>query len=554
MTGFALMFAALTILMPENFCNKLRTKKFNMKKIFYLLIFVLIAGCISSCSKKNNNNGILTGPSKNGTTLQLIQDSVYLYAKEDYLWFDQLPSYAQFQPRSFTNAEDLTALTDELNALSQYAINPSTNAPYEYNSNNPGVAKYSFVDDGSETAALNGVRGDFGFDVQYNLINDLRVEYVYAGSPAALAGLTRSDQITSINGSTNISYDESGYGTGTGTNVNYVSNAVYYSPTIVMTLKRTDGSLDTATLTTANYNVNPVLKDTILTETNGSKLGYIVFNSFVSDAVADPVIDPIFANFAAQGVTDLVVDLRYNGGGYVSTAEHIDNLIVPSSKSGTLMYNTYYNSNLVGGKDPLLGNQWRVGPPDYNYGQLDFSVAGNVVNFAKSGSLNVNRVFFIITGQTASASELTINNLRPEMNVQFVGETSYGKPVGFFDIDINKYIMYTPEFSVENSTGQGGYYGGFTPGTTTYPGVNDYDDLTKNWGDPTEHLLADVLSYVNTGAYAVRSPVVQSLNSNSRAFAFNALNPKIVNLNNHKFIGMIGRTAGNKNFNRLKKK
>jgi carboxyl-terminal processing protease len=524
-----------------------------MKKIFYFTL-VISAGLLASCSKKpNNNNNNNNGPGP-GTALQKIQDSVYLYADEDYLWFNQLPSYGTFNPRGFTNPSDITALSNELDALSQYAINPSTNAPYEYSQNSPGTAKYSFIDDGSESAALNGTKGDFGFDVQYNAVNDLRVEYVYPGSPGGLAGIKRSDEIMSINGSTSISYDAPGYGSGTSTNLNYVSNAIYNSQTITMTMQRADLSTYNVNINVGNYNVNPVLKDTILTETNGHKLGYIVFNSFVSDAVADPIINPIFANFAAQGVTDLVVDLRYNGGGYVSTAEHIDNLIVPAAKSGTLMYNTYYNANLVANKDPLLGHQWRSGSPDYNYGQLDFSVAGNVVNFGKVGALAVNNVFFIITGQTASASELTINNLRPEMNVQFVGETSYGKPVGFFDIDINKYIMFTPEFSVQNSTGQGGYYGGFTPGTSSYPGVNDYDDLTKNWGDPTEGLLADILTYVNTGTYAVHTKVIQSLDAKSRAFAFNPAIPKRSMLNPHKFIGMIGKQASYNTARLLRKK
>jgi hypothetical protein len=420
--------------------------------------------------------------------------------------------------------------------------------------NSPGSAKYSFIDDGSESAALNGTKGDYGLDVQYNQVNDLRIEYVYPGSPAGVAGIKRSDEITSINGSTSISYDAPGYGSGTSTNLNFVSNAIYNSQTLTMTLLRTDGSTYSVTINIGNYNVNPVLKDTIFTETNGKKLGYVVFNSFVSGTVADPILDPIFSNFAAQGITDLVVDLRYNGGGYVSTAEHIDNLIVPQAQSGSLMYNTYYNSNLVGGKDPLLHNQWRSGSPDYNYGQLDFSVAGNVVNFSKIGSLAVSRVFFIITGQTASASELTINNLRPEMNVQFVGETSYGKPVGFFDIDINKYIMYTPEFSVQNSAGQGGYYGGFTPGTSSYPGVNDYDDLTKNWGDPTEGLLSDILSFVNTGTYSVKTKTIQNISSNTRAFAFNPSIPKRAILNPHKFIGMVGKQASFKTARLLRKK
>jgi carboxyl-terminal processing protease len=514
-----------------------------MKKIFYLVFALTSIGLISSCSKGNSNGGntgTMTGPSKTGTTVQLIQDSIYLYAAEDYLWNTQLPSYSSFQPRSFTNASNITALQDELNSLSQYAINPATNLPYEYSILNPGAAKYSFIDDGTETAALNGVKGDFGFDVQYNTVNDLRVEYVYAGSPGAMAGIVRSDEITSINSSTNISYDGPGYGTGTSTNLNYVSNAIYDSGTVTMNMLRTDGSTYSVSLTTANYNVNPVLKDTIINAGGGHIVGYIVFNSFVSDAVADPIVDPIFANFAAQGVTDLVVDLRYNGGGYVATAEHLDNMIVPAAKTGTLMFNTFYNSNLVNNTDPLLKNQVRAGSPDVNYGELNYSEAANVENFTKSGSLAVNSVCFIMTGQTASASELTINNLRPEMNVQFIGEQSYGKPVGFFDIDINEYIMYTPEFSVENSASQGGYYQGFTPGTTAYPGKSDLDDLTKNWGNITEGLFNDALTYITTGTYAVPNKTVQSLSASERSFKLLASSPKMFSLKKHRFIGMIG--------------
>jgi carboxyl-terminal processing protease len=515
-----------------------------MKKIFYFAI-IISAGLITACKKEKKPVVVQppvtppTGPSKTGTTLQLIQDSVYLYAKEDYLWFTSLPDYATFQPRSFTNADDLTALSNELDKLSQYAINPVTNLPYEYYRDSPGHAKYSFIDDGTVSAELNGVKGDFGFDVQYNLVNDLRIEYVYPGSPAGLAGLTRGCEIMSINGSTSISYDAPPFGTGTSTNLNFVSNAIYDSGTITMIVQTLSGATKTVSLNTASYNVNPVLKDTILTETNGNKLGYIVFNSFVSDQVADPLLDPAFANFASAGVTDLVVDLRYNGGGYVSTAEHIDNLIVPAAKNGSLMYNTYYNSNLVSNLDPLLGNQWRSGSPDYNYAQFDYSVAGNAINFSKQGSLSVNRVFFIVTGQTASASELTMNNLRPEMNVQFVGDTTYGKPVGFFDIDINKYQMFTPEFSVQNSANQGGYYAGFAPGGTGFPGVLDNDDLTKDFGDPTEGLLADILSYANTGTYAVTKRALPGLATRAKAFYLTMPHKNNVLMNKHKFTGMV---------------
>jgi len=207
-----------------------------MKKIFYLFI-ILSAALVSSCKKSSKTTkGTDTDPtqqSKTGTTIQLAQDSIWLYAKENYLWNDQLPSYATFKPRSFTNAAPLTALSNEMDALSQYAINPATNKPYEYYKYDPGRAKYSFIDDGTETGALNGTKGDFGFDYNYNAVDDIRFVYVYPGSPAGLAGIRRGYQIISINNSTSISYDGvSGghtYGDGSGTNLKFVFNSVFNS-------------------------------------------------------------------------------------------------------------------------------------------------------------------------------------------------------------------------------------------------------------------------------------------------------------------------------------
>jgi carboxyl-terminal processing protease len=146
----------------------------------------------------------------------------------------------------------------------------------------------------------------------------------------------------------------------------------------------------------------------------------------------------------------------------------------------------------------------------YNYGQVDYSVGGNAVNFAKKGSLAVDRVFFIVTSSTASASELAINNLKPQMDVKLIGTNSYGKPVGFFALNVNQYQLYVPEFETKNSADQGGYYTGMLPGSSTYPGFNDKDDLTKDFGDATEGLLAHALNYVKLGTYGTALKV-QSL-------------------------------------------
>lgn len=506
-----------------------------MKRTLYLVIF-FVAGVVLSCKKDKKKSDTDIEPSKVGSTIDLVKDSVFLYAKEAYYWSDALPSYAMFNPRAFNKADDITSLTAEVDALSQYKINPATNKPYEYYLPAPGEAKYSFIDQGEVSTELDGTNGDFGFAPLYNDDDDLRVKYVYSGSPADLAGIKRGYKITAINGSTNLTYDGSN-----GAHTQFVINAYAYSTAITMTLQKFDGSSMNVSLAAVKYTTNPVLTYKTFDEGNGHIVGYMVFNTFTSDDNADAQLNTAFNYFTTQGVTDLVVDLRYNGGGYVSTAEYLDNLIVPAASNGTLMYNSYFNSTLTNNKETLLANQVRRDPDThelYNYGQFDYSVAGNVVNFAKKGTLNINRVFFIVTGATASASELTINNLRPQLNVQLIGATTYGKPVGFFDIDINKYELFIPEFETKNSKGQGGYYTGMEPGSADYPGVSDYDDVTKDFGDPTEALLAHALNYVKTGTYTISGPNTQSL-SRVKTFSLEQSNAAAIQLNHNKFNGMI---------------
>ena len=211
------------------------------------------------------------------------------------------------------------------------------------------------------------------------------------------------------------------------------------------------------------------------------------------------------------------------------------------------MYTAYYNNTLTAGKETLLKNQVRKDDngQTYNYSQVDFSVAGNQTKFGTNHPLNLNRVFFIVTGSTASASELTINNLRPYMTVQLVGRTTYGKPVGFFDIDINKYKLYIPEFETKNSSGQGGYYTGMLPGSTDYPGYSAADDVTKNFGDVTEGLLASTLNYISSGNYKVTSNTVQSLDA-SNALSADQQNALALKLDNNKFKGMLYKTPKHK--------
>ncbi len=503
-----------------------------MRKIVQFALVLLASATMLSCKKNNPSNDSADGPSKNGSALDLMRDSVFLYAKEAYYWNDGLPDYRTFKPRSFTGSDDLDALTKEVDAISQYN---------EFDKTSNG-AKYSFIDNGETSTELDGIQGDFGFAPFYNVYNstDLRIRYVYPGSPAAVAGVKRGDRVISINGNSNVAYDNGGAVT------DFVVNAFFYSKTIALVLER-NGSRFSVNVAAAKYTTNPVLTYKVFDGTGGRKIGYFVFNVFTSEKNGPPRLNDVFNYFAANGVTDLIVDLRYNGGGYVSTAEHLCDLMVPVAKNNSLMYKTYYNNILGSGNAKLLANQVRRDPETgevYNYAQLlNYLAKNNTQNFSKKGSLNnVGKICFIVGGGTASASELVINNMKglADIDVKLIGTKTYGKPVGFFDIKINKYEMYIPEFETRNALDQGRYFTGMVPGSAQYPGQLANDDVTRDFGDPQESLLSYALSYIKSGTFSTTNSQlqVQSLNNKVMLSAeqVSALSTK---LSDGKFSGMV---------------
>lgn len=188
------------------------------------------------------------------------------------------------------------------------------------------------------------------------------------------------------------------------------------------------------------------------------------------------------------------------------------------------MYQYLFNDSLQAGKFPLLQHK-------YGYNSTSFEPQNNTVQYEKAGNLNLNRVFFIVTGSTASASELLINNLRPYMDVKLVGDTTYGKPVGFFPIDIFNYSIYPISFKTVNSVGSADYYSGFAPDKLTADGVN------RNWGDIQEPSLAAALNFVTTGSFGRISTTTDAQNQQllreQKQFA-----PLSNKLSDRKFTGM----------------
>jgi carboxyl-terminal processing protease len=520
-----------------------------MKKniINFTLSFVLITSVFISCKK--DSPAIKTTNSRSDLT----KDSIFLYAKEIYLWNSALPTFDVFNPRRFSSySANLDNYNAELFAITQYKINPLTSKAYEYSFDDPTNPKYSYIEDlvasgklsfnnDKSSVGLDGNGDDLGYSlalVGTNANYKVYFQYTSPGSPSALAGLGRGDYIDKINGQqigTNFSAEQS-----------FINTAINQS-TITLGGKKKNGTAYNVVLTKAKYVSSPIYKDSILTVGN-KKVGYLAYARFSNTDNSEETLTNIFSKFSAGGVTDLVIDLRYNGGGFVSTAEHLINLIAPTSVNGKVMFSEAFNADLQSGKKTILKNQPlrdQSGAVKYSngrivtYADLSYTVADNTYNFAKKGSLtNVAKVIFITTDRTASASELVINSLKPYVDVKTVGSTSYGKPVGFFPIRIDKYDVYMSLFSSTNSLGQGNYFAGITPDS------QKDDDVTRDFGNSAELCLASAISYINNGVFtSSTSNQTMSINGVSQSTS-NVMIKDVFTPNNFK--GMIYSPKGMK--------
>jgi len=491
-------------------------RKFISQNTFFCTL-IIVLGFIASCKKASNNpdsniNGesnLLQTPTSDRSLLT--RDSIFLYAKQTYFWNVGMPNYDTFNPRQYSSNNAIIAAIKAL---------PSTG----------GKDKYSFIDDGSVASQLSGVGGDYGFSANFDATDLLRVKYVYPGSPADLKGLKRGYQLVKVNGG--------GTSRSSSTDIANLNASIFGdNPSISLTFVKPGGGTQDIVINRASYNINPVLFTNTYT-IGAKKVGYIVFNSFTTNAAA--ALDAAFSKFTTDGITELVVDLRYNGGGSVATSELFTNLIAPPAQNGKVMYTTYWTQTMQDNQATILQNQkfYAKGNDGVTrmYSYFDYSykptaAAGNQEIFAKRGALNgLTRVYFLVTSGTASASELLINNLKPVVDVKLIGKTTYGKPVGFFSIRIDKNDLYIPQFQTKNQLNQGDYFMGMNVDKDVA------DDLTKDFGDPSEKMLAQALYYsANNNFSALAKDNVISSTSGVGRQQIDAANEKL----DHEFKGMV---------------
>lgn len=315
------------------------------------------------------------------------------------------------------------------------------------------------------------------------------VQYVLPGSPAAQAGVKRGDVFTRVN---------SEILTGSNYNSLLYSNADTYAFTFAKSTGSglvEDGS--SKTVQARVFQEDPVLLDSVYVR--GSKtIGYVVYNQFVpgpngsSAREYDVKLDNIFAKFKAKGVNELVLDLRYNPGGYVSSSVNLASLI-GKNVAGKVFYKQQWNPKVSADNDQKYGaGKWDT---------QTFTTKGQNIG------ANLNKVYILTTSSTASASELIINGLKPFMDVVTIGTTTVGKNVGSITIsDANnriKWGMQPLTFKSANASGFADYAGGFVPSTV----VAEPTYSLKPFGDTQEALLSEAF-YAITGTRTARRATV----------------------------------------------
>jgi carboxyl-terminal processing protease len=319
--------------------------------------------------------------------------------------------------------------------------------------------KWSYI---TPTAAYNqffGAGKTMSYGVFVNGLEGvlpLRLRYVEPQSPAALAGLKRGDVIISAN-------------TRTAADLMSSKDFSVLTPANVgdsLALQIDSGTGPRAvTLTAASFDLTPVSASQVLTLPNGSKAGYVLLKDFISQA--ETPLTATFANFRAERATELIIDLRYNGGGLLSTSNLLASLVAGATSSGQVFAQLNRNAR----------NQ----------------AANSTFRLSAAPAPAFSRVVVLTGSRTCSASELLVNGLKPYANVITVGAATCGKPFGFYPVDHCGNTFSAVNFETVNGAGLGRYYNGIAPTCVAI------DDFKGELGKASEGMTAIAAEYLSTG-------------------------------------------------------
>ena len=439
--------------------------KINYRINSLFVLMVTFGLFFTACSKNDDDNT----QEKASELTQKVNLFIHDVMNEIYLWNDELPDIDyRYQNDSKEYFESLLYEED----------------------------KWSFITDDVD-ALLNsfeGIETSYGWSLAFyyksSTGNDVIavVEYVYPNTPADNAGIKRGDVIVGMNGS---SIDDTNY------------SDLLYSESMTITLGITTWSDDgyiqfsdgaSADLVAEELSLNPVVKTKIV-ETEGHTIGYIFYAQYI-DSYTD-AIDTALQSMLNKNVTDLVLDLRYNPGGSITSAVHLCSSVAPLSA--------------VNGDDPLVTFQWNDDYQEYWESHQVTSQVRQDFDNTVAVKMGLDAIHILTGSGTASASELTITGLSPYMTVTTVGDTTYGKytgsitlqPEDFYDEsdyydEINNWGLQPIVLRYANAWGVTDFKDGFAPDLRVQESLFNAYPL----GDVNDPLFAAAIADI-TGTSAV---------------------------------------------------
>lgn len=403
------------------------------------------------------------------------------WSNRTYLWYDEI---TDIDPNTVAGREAYFA------TLRTEAVTPS-GAPRD---------QFHFTQDTAERFERVSTGSSSSFGSQYAIIEsspprDIRIAFTQPGSPFGEANILRGAKILEID-------DVDAVNGGTQADVDVLNNALFPSEpgqTHTFVIEDTAGAEPrTVTVSSETVVFDPVLRSSII-EQDGDQVGYVVFNTFGSSTAEEQLFDT-FEELSDAGVDDLVLDLRYNGGGFLAIAAQLGYMIAGTNTRNQTFETLQFNDKFPE-FDPVTGE--RITPTPFYDTTLGFTLPSG----RDLPSVNLNRIFVLSTGGSCSASEALINGLQGiDVEVVLIGDTTCGKPYGFYTTDNCGLSYSTIQFRGVNSKGFGDYADGFSPGQTgdnvrgeLVNGCAVPDDFSAQLGDEDEDLLQSALSFRETG-------------------------------------------------------
>ncbi len=386
--------------------NKKTIKRMRILKIYFIAF--LVFGLTTGCYEDRDDNAV---------TANEISDFVWKGMNAFYLYKDFKPDLANDR---FSSNEEYASY------LSSY---PSPEALFDdlvYQRQT--VDRFSvLVDDYIALEQLfSGVTKNNGMEFglfRFNAADtDLYgfVRYVLPNTSAESSGIQRGDLFNAVNGTQlTVSNWQSLLGMDT-----YTLNLATYNDNGSATIAddSVEPSGESISLTKAPYTENPVYIHNVLT-VESHKIGYLMYNGFTGTDQFDSELNSVFGDFQAQGITDLVLDLRYNSGGSVNTAIWLSSMIT-GQFTGETIFTEQYNSDL---QEQILSQDPDFVVNPFVSEMIKRNSNGEIVFQQPINHVNLNKVYILTTRSTASASELVISGLRPYVEVVQIGTTTAGK-------------------------------------------------------------------------------------------------------------------------------